>query len=112
MDTLIDITGWLGAIVLLSAYQLVSAGRLDGDGAAFQLLNLAGATALLANSGYHRAWPSAGLNAVWLVIGLIALARAKRSAARSSEQAGCFGNADENAGQVRTGHQGSINKCR
>jgi hypothetical protein len=86
MDALIDTTGWLGAIALLSAYRLVSAGRLDGDGAAFQLLNLAGATALLANSSYHRAWPSAGLNAVWLVIGLIALARAKRSAARSSEQ--------------------------
>ena len=102
MDVLIDTTGWLGAIALLSAYQLVSAGRLDGHGAAFQLLNLAGATALLVNSGYHRAWPSAGLNAVWLAIGLIAWPGRK---APGSPAGGSGGAGHHHAGLVGDHHE-------
>lgn len=71
----VDVVGWIGAGALLSAYALVSSGRLAGRGLAFQLLNLLGAVGLLVNGVYHGAWPSAGLNAVWLVIGVVALAR-------------------------------------
>jgi hypothetical protein len=42
-------------------------------GIRFQLLNLFGALGLLANGIWHDAWPSAALNAVWLVIGVTAL---------------------------------------
>jgi len=72
---LVDVLGWIGAGALLSAYALVSAGRLSGRGLGFQLLNLLGAVGLLVNGVYHGAWPSAGLNTVWLVVGVIALAR-------------------------------------
>ena len=72
---LIDAAGWAGAAALLLAYALVSSGRLTGRSTAFQLLNLAGAAGLLANGVWHGAWPSAGLNAVWLVIGTTALVR-------------------------------------
>src|SRR5688572_8212376 len=72
---LVDILGWAGAASLLLAYGLTSAGRLPSEGARFQLLNLFGALALATNSAYHGAWPSAGLNVVWIAIGLAALAR-------------------------------------
>lgn len=72
---LIDAGGWAGAVALLLAYGLVSAGRLDGQSVRFQLLNLLGAVGLLANGVWHGAWPSAALNAVWLVIGLAAVRR-------------------------------------
>ncbi len=72
---LIDVAGWLGAASLLAAYALVSSGRLAGRGLGFQLLNLAGAVGLLVNGVYHGAWPSAALNAVWLVVGVVALVR-------------------------------------
>jgi hypothetical protein len=70
-----EAAGWAGAAALLLAYGLVSNGRLDGRSRGFQLLNLAGAAGLLANGIWHGAWPSAVLNAVWLALGLSALAR-------------------------------------
>ena len=72
---LIDTAGWLGAAALLVAYGLVSSGRLHGRSSAFQMLNLTGAAGLLANGIWHGAWPSAALNAIWLIIGAHALTR-------------------------------------
>ena len=72
---LIDTAGWVGAAALLVAYGLVSSGRLHGRSTAFQMLNLTGAFGLLANGIWHGAWPSAALNAVWLVIGIAAVMR-------------------------------------
>lgn len=79
-STLIDLMGWLGAALLLLAYGLVSNRRLAGDSARFQLLNLSGGVMLAINSGYHGALPSVAVNAVWIVIGLAALLRARRRA--------------------------------
>jgi hypothetical protein len=75
---LVDVAGWFAAGSLLTAYFLVSTRRVSGDGLGFQLLNLAGGAGLLLNGVHHGAWPSAGLNAVWVVICLTALARTRR----------------------------------
>ncbi len=77
-STLIDLMGWVGAVLLLAAYALVSSRRLAGDSVRFQLLNLGGGVLLAANSAYHGALPSVAVNAVWIVIGLAALLRARR----------------------------------
>ncbi len=74
----IDLAGWLGAALLLLAYALVSNRALAGDSVRFQLLNLSGGLLLAANSAYHGALPSVAVNAVWIVIGLHALLRARR----------------------------------
>jgi len=76
---LIDAGGWAGAAALLLAYGLVSSGRLNGRSIRFQLLNLVGAIGLLANGIWHDAWPSAALNAVWLVIGVMTLSRSSNT---------------------------------
>jgi hypothetical protein len=78
VDMLIAVVGWLGAGSLLLAYGLTSVGRLPPEGGRFQTLNLTGALALTVNSGYHGAWPSAALNIVWIVIGVLALLRGAR----------------------------------
>jgi hypothetical protein len=83
VDLLIDVVGSVGAALLLVAYGLTSTGRLPSEGGRFQLLNLMGALALTANSAYHGAWPSAGLNIVWIVIGVAALVRGHRKPASS-----------------------------
>lgn len=77
-DLLVETVGWVGAAALLLGYGLVSAGRLDGRSTGFQVLNLVGSAGLLINGVWHDAWPSAALNAVWLVIGLMALGRLRR----------------------------------
>ena len=74
----VEVAGWLGAGALLGAYVLVSSGRLPARGHAFQLLNLAGAAGLVVNGVWHTAWPSVGLNVVWIAVGLAALTRLMR----------------------------------
>ena len=74
-DLAVAAVGWIGAGLLLGAYALVSTHRLAGSSATFQLMNLAGAVGLAANSAVNGAWPSVALNLVWIAVGLIALAR-------------------------------------
>lgn len=75
MGAVLAAVGWIGAGVLLAAYALASTRRITAEGLVFQLMNLLGALALTTDSGYHRAWPSAVLNAAWITIGLAMLAR-------------------------------------
>jgi len=74
-NILIDIVGWAGAVALLGAYALVSTRRLEGDALSYQLLNLAGGGLLIANSFYYGAFPSVGVNVVWIGIAVFAMVR-------------------------------------
>jgi hypothetical protein len=83
---LIDAAGWVGAGSVLLAYGLVSLRKLDGDAVFYQVLNLVGAIFLILNSFYYGAYPSVGVNVVWISIGLFSLIRArKRTHPRHSE---------------------------
>jgi len=70
-----EVCGWLGGLVLISAYALVSFGRISARGGVFQSLNLVGSLMLAANSGWHHAWPSASVNLIWIGVGVVALLR-------------------------------------
>jgi len=72
---LVDIVGWIGAVALLAAYGLISTRRTEGDALLYQLLNLAGSGLLMVNSFYYGAYPSSGVNIVWVGIALYALMR-------------------------------------
>jgi hypothetical protein len=73
LEWLIDALGWLGMIVLVVAYYLVSHGKWSPGAVRYNLAN-AGASVLVGlNALYHGALPSAGLNVVWVLIGLNAL---------------------------------------
>lgn len=74
MNLLVEIIGWIGAGSLLLAYGLLSVNRISA-GLTYQLLNLVGAVGLAVNAVVHGAWPSACLNLIWLLIGLVALRR-------------------------------------
>jgi hypothetical protein len=86
---LIDVAGWIGMVLLIGAYALVTAGRILGTSLLFQLMNLVGGALLMVNSGYYGAWPSAALNLVWVVIDTTGLVRAglRRSRTRVKEGA-------------------------
>lgn len=76
---LVEIAGWIGAGLILAAYLLVSMGRLTGQSPSFQWMNLVGAAGFVINSGYHGAVPSAALNIIWMLIGVISLWRIFRN---------------------------------
>jgi len=69
-NTLIDIIGWIGAIALLIAYVFVSTRKLEGDSAAYQFLNLTGSAFLMVNSFFYGAYPSSGVNIIWISIAI------------------------------------------
>jgi hypothetical protein len=81
MRTFIDIAGWSGMLLILAAYALNSSGRMRSDSQLYQWMNIVGAAGLTLNSGWNFAWPSATLNVVWLIIGVLAIGRLRRRGA-------------------------------
>ena len=75
LDLLMEVVGWIGAVLILAGYFLLSAGKLDARSPAYQWLNVVGAAGFIANSSWNGAWPSAALNVIWVGIGLVALVR-------------------------------------
>ncbi|MDQ3077733.1 MAG: hypothetical protein M3Q83_02700 [Pseudomonadota bacterium] len=75
LDIFMEVAGWIGALLILAAYGLLSAGKLDARSPAYQWLNVVGAVGFILNSGWNGAWPSAALNVVWVGIGAVALVR-------------------------------------
>jgi hypothetical protein len=72
---LVEIAGWGGALLILLAYLLLSAGRLTGQSLSYQAMNVVGAAGFVINGWWHGAIPSAALNVMWLLIGAIASVR-------------------------------------
>jgi hypothetical protein len=68
----VEIAGWGGAVLILLAYLLLSAGRLTGQSLNYQVMNVVGAAGFVINGWWHGALPSAVLNVLWLLIGAIA----------------------------------------
>jgi hypothetical protein len=54
---------------------LLSMGRLTGQSAAYQWMNVFGAAGFIVNGWWHGALPSTALNVVWMAIGAVALWR-------------------------------------
>ena len=75
LDIFMEVVGWIGAVLILAGYGLLSAGKLDAKSPAYQWLNVVGAAGFIANSSWNGAWPSAALNVIWVGIGAVALVR-------------------------------------
>ena len=80
MRTLIEIVGWVAAVIIVGAYALLSAGKLDGKSMLYHALNIVGAIGFVLNSGYNGAFPSAALNVIWIGIGMYGLIRSRHHA--------------------------------
>ena len=72
---LVEIAGWVGAGLILGAYLLLSLGKVTGQSALYQGMNIVGAVGFVINGWWHGAIPSAVLNVIWLLIGIITLWR-------------------------------------
>ena len=85
LELAVEAAGWIGAALILGAYALLSAGRLNGRSQTYQLMNVVGAAGFVVNGWWHGALPSAALNVLWLLIGAVASWRIlKRSASSTS----------------------------
>jgi hypothetical protein len=82
MSLFVEIVGWVGAVLVLGAYILVSIGRLSGSSLTFQWMNALGAGFFVLNTWWHGAIPSMVLNIIWSAIGFGALWRLYRGSTR------------------------------
>ncbi len=82
---LIEAAGWGGALLCLSAYMLLSSGRVTAQSASFQAMNAIGAAGFVVNTAWHGAIPSVVLNIIWAGTGAHTLWRIaqKKRALRS-----------------------------
>ena len=77
MQTIVDVLGWVGAVLLVGAYALVSLKKVEGDSILFQGINIVAGIFLITNTVYWKAYPSSALNAAWIGIAIFTLARKK-----------------------------------
>lgn len=80
----VEVVGWAGALLILLAYLLLSAGKLTGQSLTYQAMNVLGAAGFIVNGWWHRALPSAVLNILWLGIGVFASWRILKKRASST----------------------------
>jgi hypothetical protein len=83
----LTLAGWLGALGTVTAYALLTFGKLTSTSATFQSLNIAGAALLCVSATVGQAWPSAAVNAVWIVIGLQAVVPLVKRLTRGADSA-------------------------
>ena len=75
-----DAIGWVGAAALLVAYAMISHKKLEGDSAAYQLLNISGSLLLAANTIFYGSYPSTFVNLIWAGIAVFSIMTRKRVA--------------------------------
>jgi len=83
---LINIIGWIGVLILLIDYALVSLKKVEGDSLVYQTLNIIGALMLILNSFFFGAYPSVGVNVAWVGIAVFTILRSTTKKKQGSRQ--------------------------
>jgi len=83
MNILIEIIGWLGMILILTAYWLISSRRVEAKSIFYRMLNFLGAIGIVINAFYHKAFPPLALNTVWAAIALWAIISSQKKKSRT-----------------------------
>ena len=84
VELAIEVVGWVGAILILLAYMLISADKLSGQSRLFQWMNVVGAAGIAINAWWHGAWPAVALDVAWMIIGGVALWQIMRKSGSST----------------------------
>ena len=69
-----DILGWIGMILVLLAYALLSTNKI-GNGKLYQILNFVAATLMAIGLFPTKAWFSFTLQVIWALIAVVSLVK-------------------------------------
>ena len=83
-DLFVEVVGWAGALLILAGYALLTSDRVTAHSPLYQWLNVVGAAGFIVNGLANQAYPSAGLNIVWMGIGAVALWKIARKRTSST----------------------------
>ena len=73
MSSVPDLIGYAGVFMVLVAYTLLQARRMDGNGLAYPLVNLVGAILILISLFYKPNMPAIVMEAAWAVVSIIGI---------------------------------------
>ena len=79
MNYLIEIIGWIGAVLITGAYFLNINGKLKSSSGVYILSNLFGGIFFTINTLVHRAYPSMIVNIIWVFIAVAALFKKEKN---------------------------------
>lgn len=65
-----ELCGWIGAVLVLIAYIMVSTGKAKADSKSYQITNIIGALFLVAYTYNCQAYASMIVNVIWAGIGI------------------------------------------
>ncbi|WP_187138367.1 CBU_0592 family membrane protein [Cellulomonas timonensis] len=88
MHVFITSLGWIGALVCVAAYGLVSRGTWSASSTRYQVANTIGALLLCVVAARSQVWPSVASNIAWALIGahaLTAVVRGRRAPAADTQ---------------------------
>lgn len=71
----LEIGGWAGTVLLLTAFVLNTTGSLPSRSALYLGMNAAGSAGVGLNALVKRTWPAFAVEAAWCVIALVGLGR-------------------------------------
>jgi hypothetical protein len=77
-ETFVETIGWLASILIVGAFALNSFGKISSTSKIYQLANLIGGIFFIINTIHHKAYPSAVVNVVWVIIAIVALLKLKK----------------------------------
>ncbi len=75
MQKLFETIGWIGMVMILTAYALANFHILSVDTITYQLLNIIGSFGIILVSYLRRNYQPMVLNIVWIIIGVISLVK-------------------------------------
>ncbi len=73
MNTLVEILGWMGSVLIVGSYALNITGRLAATHKIYVLANILGGIFFVVNTYFHQAYPSMFVNIVWVIIAIVML---------------------------------------
>jgi hypothetical protein len=74
-ETVVEIIGWAGSIIVLIAYALNSYKKLKSDSVPFQVMNLIGGISLIVYSVYKDAFANTFINIAWVLIAIVTITK-------------------------------------
>ena len=73
MNNFIEIIGWIGAGLIVSAYFFNINGKLKSSSILYIISNLLGGIFFTINTFVHKAYPSMIVNIIWVIIAIAAI---------------------------------------
>lgn len=77
-EIFVETIGWIASILIVGAFAWNSFGKIPATSKLYQLANLVGGIFFIINTVYHKAYPSAVVNVVWVIIALSALLKLRK----------------------------------